>query len=124
MNKKVLSSLVATMLVSSSLYAGDEAIKGGTIPGVASVGVDLLADKSAWKSVKEHLSNNWGKYTLGIVTAAVGAMVYNNNNGFKSDKGSSSSVTTSLHDESMPVSVSGNYNTINIFSNRDSDNGK
>jgi hypothetical protein len=124
MKKTLTAVLVAGLMAAGFAQAGDEAIKGGTIPGAASVGVDLAAGKSAWQNVKEHFASNWGKYTIGIITTALGALVYVNNKGFHGDeKGNTSTSTTALNDESISVSVSGSQNnTINIYSNRDSDN--
>jgi len=121
---KKLMTVLLVVLLTTPVFAGEEAIKGGTIPGVASVGVDLLADKSAWKSVKEHFGNNWGKYLVGIITTGVGALVYTNNKGFHGESvpGSTVNTTTHLYDESISVNVSGNNSIVYVYSNRDSDN--
>lgn len=122
--------LVISLFASNFACAEEDPIKGGTIPGTPSIGVDLLAPKSAWKDMKEHFKRNWGKYTLGLVTAGVASLVYVNNDGFHSKKKDKTPVntttavntTSTLTDHSITVTVPGSYSTVYVYSNRDSDN--
>lgn len=113
--KKLIIPILVTSLTLSS-FAADETVKTGTIPGAAaSIGIDLAASKSEWQKTKEHFKRNWGKYLLGLgATTTVGLVGQNNNWFHDKDKGSTSTSTSSLHDEGITINVSGTGNSVHV----------
>jgi ABC-type transporter Mla maintaining outer membrane lipid asymmetry permease subunit MlaE len=124
MRKVMTAVLVMGLLLGGIASAANETgIQGGTIPGVASVGVEV---PTFWENLKSHVGSNWGKYTLGVITAIIGGLIYVNNNGFKGNGDGDTTVhttaTTRVNDESINVSVADSYNNqINVYANRGED---
>ena len=141
--KRMMVVLLVSGLLSVSVMAADQVMTLAPLSdgAVASVDVTRAIEKSdgtilgTLKTIvlsPVTLVKEYPKLSTGAILAAAGLIVANNPQLIgleKKDKGAGgiggdANSTVALNDESMTVTVSGSGNTINIYSNRDSDNTK